>query len=186
VGKAVEVVPSGLGSGIGSRGRGAPSGRICEGAGLGPFAASDHCSLLVPASCWNLRRRAFLLTRALTAPPSALLPIGTKDERIIIPSLVSDLNNLYCVGIDPTTAPNRNAGGDVTQDSNYVQGRTVLVKASHMLRLVGVLGPDVLLPMYPGFMPKEPMINKLTKQLEDLILEKSDTVVLDLYQMQPS
>jgi hypothetical protein len=51
---------------------------------------------------------------------------------------------------------------------------------------VGVLGPDVLLPMFPGFMPKEPMINKLTKQLEDLILEKSDTVMLDLYQMQPS
>jgi hypothetical protein len=55
-----------------------------------------------------------------------------------------------------------------------------------MHTLVGVLGPDVLLPMCPGFMPKEPMINKLTKQLEDLILEKSDTVVLDLYQMQPS
>ncbi len=65
----------------------------------------------------------------------------------------------------------------MTQDSNNVQGQTVPVGASHRLRLVGVLGPDVLLPMYPGFMPKEPMINKLTKQLEDLILEKSDTVI---------
>jgi hypothetical protein len=32
--------------------------------------------------------------------------------------------------------------------------------------------------MYPGFMPKEPMIKKLTKQLEDLILEKSNAAFI--------
>jgi hypothetical protein len=59
-------------------------------------------------------------------------------------------------------------------------GQTVLVGASHLLRLAEEMGTDTVSLAYLGLRPREPMISNLTKQLEELCLDRSDIVVLDL------
>jgi hypothetical protein len=58
--------------------------------------------------------------------------------------------------------------------------RTVFVGASHMTRLADEMGHDVVNLAFPGFRPKEEMLNEIACKLADLKLGKKDTVVCDL------
>jgi hypothetical protein len=106
-----------------------------------------------------------------------LPPITPENEKRLIYALMEDLNRNFGVGIDPCPSLER---GAVTQVIDSKQGRLVLVGASHMSRLAGVMGPRAVSLAYRGFRPREPMLTELIEQLKTLNLGKLDTVVVDL------
>jgi hypothetical protein len=92
-------------------------------------------------------------------------------------SLFEEINNFYGMGIDPNPTLER---GSVTQGADMDKIRTVFVGASHMTRLADEMGHDVVNLAFPGFRPKEEMLNEIACKLAELKLGKKDTVVCDL------
>ncbi len=92
-------------------------------------------------------------------------------------ALIADLNGFYGINLDPNPSLER---GVSTQGSDTAHDRTILVGASHMVRLAAELGQETISLAFPGFRPKEHMIGNLASRLHLLKLEKNDTVILDL------
>jgi hypothetical protein len=104
-------------------------------------------------------------------------PISLEGERRLIASLFEEINKFYGMGIDPNPSLER---GCVTQGAVVTEIRTVLVGASHMTRLAEEMRGDVVSLAFPGFRPKDRMIEDIVSKLADLKLGKKDTVVVDL------
>jgi hypothetical protein len=103
--------------------------------------------------------------------------MGTEAERKIVSALISDLNEFYGVGLDPTPLLER---GVSTQETSITKGRIVLVGASHMVRLAKNIGQGVITLAYPGFKPNVAAIAQIVEKLELLKLDKNDTLICDL------
>jgi hypothetical protein len=103
--------------------------------------------------------------------------MGAEEERTIVTALISDLNEFYGVGLNPSPLLER---GVPTQVTSITKGRIVLVGASHMVRRAKSLGQGVITLAYPGFRPNVSAIAQLVEKLDSLKLSKNDTVVLDL------
>jgi hypothetical protein len=103
--------------------------------------------------------------------------MGTEEEKIIVTALISDLNEFYGVGLDPSPKLER---GVSTQVTPITKGRLILVGASHMVRLAKSLGPGVITLAYPGFKPSVAAVTHIVEKLGLLKLEKNDTVICDL------
>jgi hypothetical protein len=103
--------------------------------------------------------------------------MGTKEERTIVTALISDLNEFYGVGLNPSPLLERRVP---TQATTITKGRIVLVGASHMVRLPKILGQGVITLAYPGFRLNVSAIAQLVEKLESLKLDKNDTVIFDL------
>jgi hypothetical protein len=67
-----------------------------------------------------------------------------------------------------------------SKSEQFFKIRTVFVGASHMTRLADEMGHDVVNLAFPGFRPKEEMLNEIACKLAELKLGKKDTVVCDL------
>jgi hypothetical protein len=104
-------------------------------------------------------------------------PISPEGERRLIASLFEEINKFYGMGIDPNPSLER---GCVTQGAVVTEIRTVLVGASHMTRLADEMRGDVVSLAFPGFRPKDRMIEDIASKLAELKLGKKDTVVVDL------
>jgi hypothetical protein len=103
--------------------------------------------------------------------------MGTEEERKIVTALISDLNEFYGVGLNPSPLLER---GVPTQVTTITKGRIVLVGASHMVRLAKIFGQGVITLAYPGFRPNVSAIAQIVEKLESLKLDKNDTVIFDL------
>jgi hypothetical protein len=104
-------------------------------------------------------------------------PVSRDGERRLANSLISEINMFYGMGIDPNLELER---GCATQGAVLSKSRTILVGASHMSRLAEEMGSDTVSLAFPGFRPKEKMVDDLVNKLLELKLGKKDTVVLDL------
>jgi hypothetical protein len=109
--------------------------------------------------------------------PASLPPIRPLDEEKIVFALIADLNGFYGINLDPNPSLER---GVTTQGIDTAQGRTILVGASHMVRLADKLDQEAICLAFPGFKPRENLIQNLASRLRSLKLEKNDTVILDL------
>jgi hypothetical protein len=103
-----------------------------------PLVAQPERMLFIPTNSRNPRRRSFKSVGIKTLLPAYLPPITRENEKRLIYALMEDLNWNFGVGIDPCPSLER---GVVTQVIDSKQGRLVLVGASHMNRLAGVMGP---------------------------------------------
>ncbi len=134
-------------------------------------------TFFIPADCRNPRKRVFRSQPPVPALPASLPPLSSLEEKKIVCALISDLNGFYGINLDPSPSLER---GVSTQGSGTAQGRTILVGASHMVRLGEKLGHDTISLAIPGFRPKENLIANLVSRLRLLKLESCDTVILDL------
>ncbi len=171
------ILGSGLGPGVLLEGSRRAFWEVMGSAGTGASDDNGVRTIFVPTDCRNPRKRVFRSQPPSPALPASLPPIGPLDEKKIVLALISDLNGFYGINLDPNPSLER---GVSTQGTDTAQGRTILVGASHMVRLADKLGQETISLALPGFKPKENLILNLASRLRSLKLEKSDTVILDL------
>jgi hypothetical protein len=150
---------------------------VVLGEGVGVSHHLGERPLFIPTTCRNPRRRPFFSPAPATPLPNEVAPISQEGEGRLIMSLFEEINNFYGMGIDPNPTLER---GSVTQGADMNKIRTVFVGASHMTRLADEMGHDVVNLAFPGFRPKEQMLNEIASKLAELKLGKKDTVVVDL------
>ncbi len=144
---------------------------------MGRSAGSTGRSYHLPSGVRNPRRRPFRSGVIHPPLPVGIPPITEKLEREIVTAILTDLCNSYGVKVNMT--PNLECGM-ATPARDDVDGRIVVIGASHLYRTVEYLLPTTVSVATPGFRPSKEKISELEKQIDRLELNETDTVVLDL------
>ncbi len=104
-------------------------------------------------------------------------PVLVRAESRIISVLLSELVQKF--GVSVNTNPILERGG-VTPVQTHMPGRLIIVGASHMVRLAKHLPNTTINLAYPGFKATPQALTQIVSGLEELRLNKDDSLVLDL------
>jgi hypothetical protein len=111
--------------------------------------------------------------------PAEILPLGPEEERMIVGSMLAELNEKFCVGLDPNPSLDRCTPPSLTAHN---AGRTVFIGGSNLGRIAKAAaenGHMVVDLTVKGWIPKSANIGKLCETLKKLNLTEIDTVVID-------
>jgi hypothetical protein len=111
--------------------------------------------------------------------PAEIPPLSKEDETQIVRILLTELNEKFCVNLDPQPSFDRSVPPPFTAHN---AGRTVFIGASNMGRIAKAAaknGHMVVDLTSSGWTPKPGKIEKLCETLEKLNLTEFDTVVID-------
>ncbi len=101
------------------------------------------------------------------------------EERMIIGSMLAELNEKFCVGLDPNPSLDRSTPTSLTVHN---AGRAVFIGGSKLGRIAKAAAENGHLVVdltVKGWIPKSGNIGKLCETLEKLNLTEIDTVVID-------
>jgi hypothetical protein len=111
--------------------------------------------------------------------PAEIPPLSKDEESQIVRTLLTELNEKFCVDLDPQPSFDRSVPPPFTAHN---AGRTVFIGASNMGRIAKAAaenGHMVVDLTSRGWTPKPDKIEKLCETLEKLNLTEFDTVVID-------
>jgi hypothetical protein len=64
--------------------------------------------------------------------PAEILPLGPEEEKMIVGSMLAELNEKFCVGLDPNPSLDRSTPPSLTAHNT---GRTVFIGGSNLGRI---------------------------------------------------
>ncbi len=108
-----------------------------------------------------------------------ILPLEPEEERAIIGSMLAELNEKFCVGLDPNPSLDRSTPPSLTAHN---AGRTVFIGGSNLGKIAKAAaenGHMIVDLSVKGWIPKSGNIGKLCEKLKKLNLTGIDTVVID-------
>jgi hypothetical protein len=103
--------------------------------------------------------------------------LSVKAETRIISVLLSELVQKFGVSVNTDPILER---GSATQVKTHMPGRLIIVGASHMVRLAKHLPNTTISLAYPGFKATLQALTQIVTGLEELRLNKDDSLILDL------
>jgi hypothetical protein len=111
--------------------------------------------------------------------PAEILPLEPEVERELVGSLLSELNEKFCVNLDPNPSLDRSIPPPPTAHNT---GRTVFIGGSNLGRIAKAAaenGHMIVDLTAKGWIPKSGKIDRLCETLKKLNLTEIDTVVID-------
>jgi hypothetical protein len=111
--------------------------------------------------------------------PAEILPLEPEAERALVGSLLHELNEKFCVNLDPNPSLDRSIPPPPTVHNT---GRTVFIGGSNLGRIAKAAaenGHMVVDLTAKGWIPKSGKIDKMCETLQKLKLTEIDTVVID-------
>jgi len=135
--------------------------------------------LSLPGGLKNPRIRSFVSGAFAGTIPAEILPLEPEEERAIIGSMLSELNEKFCVSLDPNPSLDRSTPPSLTAHST---GRTVFIGGSNLGKIAKAAaenGHMIVDLTVKGWIPKSGNIGKLCEKLKKLNLTGNDTVVID-------
>jgi hypothetical protein len=111
--------------------------------------------------------------------PAEILLLQPEEERAIVETLLTELNEKFCVSLDPNPFLDRSIPPSPTAHN---AGRTVFFGGSNLGRIAKAAaenGHMIVDLTVKGWIPKSGKIGKLCKTLKKLNLTEIDTVVID-------
>jgi hypothetical protein len=114
--------------------------------------------------------------------PAKIKPLSVNAEKIIIETLMSEIEATHIIETDKNPNLDRCSGDAVFIDNADVGGRIFAIGASHITRLVGGLaecGLDVINLAKPGWQVTDGAVNELKSKLKNLNAGKNDILLLD-------
>jgi hypothetical protein len=140
---------------------------------------TSSAPLSLPRELKNPSIRPFMSGAYAGTIPAEILPLGPEEERIIVGSMLAELNEKFCVGLDPNPSLDRSILPSLTAHN---AGRTVFIGGSSLGRIAKAAaknGHMVVDLTVKGWIPKSGNIGKLCETLKKLNLTEIDTVVID-------
>jgi len=135
--------------------------------------------LSLPAGIRNPRIKSFV-SGAFDRPiPANITPFTENEEKTIICTVFTELNEKFCVGLDNPPSFSRSIAAPPTVHSN---GRTVFVGGSNLGKIAKAAaekGSLVVDLTASGWSPKPGNIKKVAEILKNLDLKPCDTIVID-------
>ncbi len=111
--------------------------------------------------------------------PAEILPLGPEEERMIVETMLTELNEKFCVSLDPSPSFDRSIPPSPTAHNT---GRTVFIGGSNLGRIAKAAtknGHMIVDRTAKGWIPKSGKIGKLCETLKKLNLTEIDTVIID-------
>jgi hypothetical protein len=111
--------------------------------------------------------------------PAEILPLRPEEERMIVETLLTELNEKFGVGLDLNRSLDRSTPPSPTAHNT---GRTVFIGGSNLGRIAKAAaenGHMIVDLTIKGWIPKSGKIGKLCETLKKLNLTEIDTVVID-------
>jgi hypothetical protein len=127
----------------------------------------------------NPRIRPFMSGAYAGTIPVEILPQRPEEERVIVKTLLTELNEKFWVSLDPNPSLDRSTPPSPTAHNT---GRTVFIGGSNLGRIAKAAtenGHMIVDLTVKGWIPKSGKIGKLCETLKKLNLTEMDTVVLD-------
>jgi hypothetical protein len=118
--------------------------------------------------------------------PAEILLLSKEDETQIVRTLLTELNEKFCINLDSNPSLERSVPPPFT---GYNAGRTVFIGASNMGKIAKATAENEYLVVdltSSGWTPKPGKIEKLWETLEKLNLAEFDTVVSPRCQIPPT
>ncbi len=140
---------------------------------------TSSAPLSLPGGLKNPRIRPFMSRAYAGTIPAEILPLEPEEERMIVGSMLAELNEKFCVGLDPNPSLDRSTPPSLTAHN---AGRTVFIGGSNLGRIAKAAaenGHMVVDLTVKGWIPKSGNIGKLCETLKKLNLTEIDTVVID-------
>jgi hypothetical protein len=114
------------------------------------------------------------------ASPSGAQPVGIDNERCLIGSLITELNNLYNLGLGTETIHDR------LSENEKVQRRYLFIGGSHAKREGSALadrGHEVVICAASGWRPNKTAVEEMCAKAEEALkmITTNDVVVLHLF-----
>jgi hypothetical protein len=154
--------------------------RVIREEGMGGrrvFTSSAPLSL--PCGIKNPRIRPFMSGAYAGTIPAEVLPLEPEAERALVGSLLQELNEKFCVNLDPNPSLDRSTPAPPTVHNT---GRTVFIGGSNLGRIAKAAaenGHMIVDLTVKGWIPKSGKIDRLCDSLKKLNLTEIDTVVVD-------
>jgi hypothetical protein len=111
--------------------------------------------------------------------PAAIAPFSESEEKTIISTVFTELNDKFCVGLDNPPSFSRSIAAPLTVHGN---GRTVFIGGSNLGKIAKAAaekGSLVVDLTVSGWSPKPGNIQKIAEILKNLNLTACDTIVID-------
>jgi hypothetical protein len=140
---------------------------------------TSSAPLSLPGGLKNPRIRPFMSAAYAGTIPAEILPLEPEEERAIVGSMLAELNEKFCVGLDPNPSLDRSTPPSLTVHN---AGRTVFIGGSNLGRIAKAAaenGHMIVDLTVKGWIPKSGNIGKLCEKLKKLSLTEIDTVVID-------
>jgi hypothetical protein len=135
--------------------------------------------LSLPGGLKNPRIRSFVSGAFAGTIPAEILPLEPEEERAIVGSMLAELNEKFCVGLDPNPSLDRSTPPSLTAHNT---GRTVFIGGSNLGKIAKAAaenGHMIVDLTVKGWIPKSGNIGKLCEKLKKLNLTGNDSVVID-------
>jgi hypothetical protein len=126
--------------------------------------------LSLPGGIKNPRIRPFMSGAFAGTIPAEILPLETEEERAIFETLLTELNEKFCVSLDPNPSLDRSIQPPPTAHNT---GRTVFIRGSSLGRIAKAAaenGHMIVDLTVKGWIPKSGKIYRLCDTLKKLNL----------------
>jgi hypothetical protein len=152
---------------------------ILEAGREGRRVYTSSAPLSLPSGIKNPRIRPFMSGAYAGTIPAEIPPLKPEEESVTVTSMLTELNEKFCVGLDLSPSFDRSIPPPLTEHNN---GRTVFIGGSNLGRIAKAAaenGHMVIDLTVKGWVPKSGKIEKLCDTLRKLNLTEKDTVVID-------
>jgi hypothetical protein len=143
----------------------------------GVYTSSSPLSL--PGGLKNPRIRPFMSGAYAGTIPAEILPLRPNEERMIVETMLTELNEKFCVSLDLSPSFDRSTPPSPTAHNT---GRTVIIGGSNLGRIAKAAaenGHMIVDLTAKGWIPKSGKIGKLCETLKKLNQTGNDTLVID-------
>jgi hypothetical protein len=140
---------------------------------------TSSAPLSLPGGLKNPRIRPFMSGAYAGTIPAEILPLRPEEERMIVETMLTELNEKFCIGLDPAPSLDHSTPPSPTAHNT---GRTVFIGGSNLGRIAKAAaenGHMIVDLTAKGWIPKSGKIGKLCETLKKLNLTEIDTVVID-------
>jgi hypothetical protein len=137
--------------------------------------------LYMPESLKNSAR-----IRTVSHTPHATLPqklagLSETEEKILIESIMNEVNEMYAINVDPEPVLARSSGSNGLVSRHSGQ-KIVIIGASHAKRIAGGLVSsdfDIIDFSRPGWVADPQSISEIAEKLDRYGIESDDFVIID-------
>jgi hypothetical protein len=140
---------------------------------------TSSAPLSLPGGIKNPRIRPFLSGAYAGTIPAEILPLEPEAERALVGTLLQELNEKFCVNLDPNPSLGRSIPPPPTVHNT---GQTVFIGGSNLGRIAKAAaenGHMIVDLTAKGWIPKSGKIDRLCETLKKLNLTEIDTVVIN-------
>jgi hypothetical protein len=124
--------------------------------------------------------------RTVSHTPHATLPqklagLSEPEEKALIESIMSEVNEMYAINVDPVPVLARSSGSGGLARRHSGQ-KIVIIGASHAKRIAGGLASsdyDIIDLSRPGWVADPQSISEIAEKLERYGIENDDFVIVD-------